>query len=240
MQRFVISLALLLPSLYAQAYVGVRSLHQVVNDSDAIYIAKVIEISEYKSYKIAKAQVHEILKGPRYENVFYLASSTWNCDISHAELGDDVVLMLYENADRIIFDLDKYMEAEFSSNLSPAEALRRSETQLPLANTNSERFYELAFSGRGYIQISADDTSRRVEVTDDLFLPDDMKSQKSKLGYGYVSADLNEFIAVVKDAVARPDTSDNRYAWFREWPQRLKEMEKEEALQTASTLRHGR
>ncbi|NUM55720.1 MAG: hypothetical protein HUU46_18930 [Candidatus Hydrogenedentes bacterium] len=239
MRGFVLALALVIPSLHTQAYVGVSTLHEVVDNSDAIYVAKVVEIIEYKSYKIAKARVSDILKGPHYEFAFFRAVSTWTCDISSAELGEDVVLVLNDNVDRTIVDSDKYTRATFDG-VSELEARRLSETHVPLALTNNERFYDLAFFGRGYIPIYRYNGARRVEVFGDLYLPDDLKLKRSKLGRGYQCADLHDFLVVVKDAIARPDTTNMRYAWFREASKRTEDAHKERALGKSSTLRHGR
>ncbi len=91
---FLVAGALLL-SFSAQAKVKPERISELVVMSDQIVLARVVSISEgADGLKHARADVREVWKGRQDKEVSYLASPTWACDISSAEMGESVVLFL--------------------------------------------------------------------------------------------------------------------------------------------------
>ncbi len=79
----------------AQAKVMPQPLSELVALSDRIVLARVISVSEGPDgLKHARADVREIWKGRPENEVGFLASRTWACDVSFAEAGESVVLFL--------------------------------------------------------------------------------------------------------------------------------------------------
>ena len=86
----------------ASAKVAAISLDKLVATSEEIVIATVTELSPASPLReelvLASAQVKRTLKGSVTGTFQFLASPTWTCDTSTAELGETVLLFL--NGDR--------------------------------------------------------------------------------------------------------------------------------------------
>jgi hypothetical protein len=80
---------------HTRGEVGAIPIAELAQRSDLIVIATVESVSEPTGEKVyATAKVMEVWKGPHVGKVEFLASGTWTCDISEAELGEAVLLFL--------------------------------------------------------------------------------------------------------------------------------------------------
>ncbi len=92
----------LIPSL-ARAMVAPIKFHELVANSEVIVVAQVTKIDiRGKDEEIATARVVQTWKGTPGAEVRFLASPTWTCDISDAEIGEHVVLFLTRSKDSAI------------------------------------------------------------------------------------------------------------------------------------------
>lgn len=91
----LILLVLLLTTAQLFAKVAYISLETLIEQSESIVVAKVEKVSKpLFGKRYAKAKVTEVWKGSRIENLEFLASRTWTCDISSAEKGETALLFL--------------------------------------------------------------------------------------------------------------------------------------------------
>src|SRR6185436_10184347 len=80
------------------AKVAKISFDELIQQSELIVIAKVESVSKpLIGKRYAKAKVTEVWKGNGAEQVKFLASPTWTCDISNAEKGETVLLFLIKS-----------------------------------------------------------------------------------------------------------------------------------------------
>jgi hypothetical protein len=104
-------LMLMLPGIsYADA--PMPSLESLARDADLIVVAKVESITTEPfqfpldpssnvvkgDKQVANAEVLEVWKGSLSEKVRFLASPTWECDVSKAFVGETVLLFLRDNS----------------------------------------------------------------------------------------------------------------------------------------------
>lgn len=77
------------------AKVASISFEKLVQNSDLILVAKVESVTRpLIGKRYAKAKITEIWKGTQAEQIEFLASPTWTCDISEAKKGETVLLFL--------------------------------------------------------------------------------------------------------------------------------------------------
>ncbi len=104
----VIGLAISTSSLWAR--VAPVTLKELVDGSELIVFATETKIEDgpgdlkieeevIRSPRVATARVLEVWKGQEGQEVRYLASPTWRCDISEAKVGERVVLFLVKPPD---------------------------------------------------------------------------------------------------------------------------------------------
>ena len=75
--------------------VAAARLETLVAESGHIVVAKVYAVEETgQGQRRALAEVLDVWKGPDRREVIFNASPTWTCDISGAEVGEQVVLFL--------------------------------------------------------------------------------------------------------------------------------------------------
>lgn len=106
--------------------------------------------------RFAELSVQSDLKGAGEPRVLFLAQSTWTCDVTSAEVGEEVVLFL--NAD----------EGFESEGPSFSERLR--------ASFGSDEAYRVLWSGRGRLPLSDLDGETHALAMRDVKLPDSLES----------------------------------------------------------------
>jgi len=97
--RFASILYLTVVSTQVEAKVAAISFDELVRGSSVIVIARIESVKprflKPLGDQFARATVLEVWKGPsELREVEFLASPTWMCDISGAEVGENVVLFL--------------------------------------------------------------------------------------------------------------------------------------------------
>ena len=92
------AVALLVSSIYsptAKAKIEAPKLRDMIASSDCIVLGKVIAISKQDKAHIAEVEVERVLKGERtIKRLYFWATSTWACDISHAEQNESGLYFL--------------------------------------------------------------------------------------------------------------------------------------------------
>jgi hypothetical protein len=73
---------------YSLAYVGPTTFSEMVRKADSILLAQVIEVRLIDGLRVARAIPFRIYKGPVESEFYFLAQSTWTCDISAADRGE--------------------------------------------------------------------------------------------------------------------------------------------------------
>lgn len=112
------------------------------------------------SIPIAELAVSRTLHGPPVERLFYLACSTWTCDISGATAGETAVLFLQDS--RWMSDEDEAFRAGLAELANGAPVL------------------QIAHSGRGRMRLREVDGRSHAELwTCDVILPDGMTTIQS-------------------------------------------------------------
>lgn len=115
---FALAVAMLIVPLATQAWAEVADveLKKLVGFSDLIVVATVTRVEAgpdelnprdegFPPVKVATARVVETWKGKAEENVRFVASPTWTCDISSAKEGEKIVLFLKRRKDLPIMDI---------------------------------------------------------------------------------------------------------------------------------------
>src|SRR5437660_1531579 len=99
--------------LSARASVREIALSDLAGSSEQIVLARVIKVEEgppglarldpsMPPLKVATARVIETWKGQPGREVRYVASPSWVCDTSHAEVGEQVVFFLVRRDPRLM------------------------------------------------------------------------------------------------------------------------------------------
>lgn len=111
LQLLVLILILILPGLsFGDA--PMPTLESLTKDANLIVVAKVESITTEPFYplndsspivikgdkQVANAKILDVWKGSLSERVQFLASPTWECDVSKAFVGETVVLFLRDNS----------------------------------------------------------------------------------------------------------------------------------------------
>jgi hypothetical protein len=103
-----------LSPLSGKASVAEITLRELIDMSDLIVVATVTKVEKGTTYpppaephlpppEIATARVLETWKGTHFQEVSFLASPTWTCDISDAKQGERVVLFLRSSKESRIY-----------------------------------------------------------------------------------------------------------------------------------------
>lgn len=88
---------LLGPALPGRAKVASIPLDEMIDASEVVVVAQVESVSRtfiFFGSRYAQAKVLEVWKGNPGAEIEFLASPTWTCDISDAEVGETAVLFL--------------------------------------------------------------------------------------------------------------------------------------------------
>lgn len=82
---------------------------EIIKDSDTIVLGKVTKVMEchqntfFDNLKLAEFEVTQVIKGkPELTLLHFWASPTWACDISNAQDGQTLLLMLNQNDTRLL------------------------------------------------------------------------------------------------------------------------------------------
>ena len=177
----------LLFAFHAKAFVGGTDLESLCAHSDLIAIVKVSQIHSTNGVQIAEATIEQMLKGnKKVKKIYFLASSTWTCDISRAELGESALVFLNKISDR-------------------SKVSGRS-WKLPKKGYNP--LYQIGHVGRGRMPIYEKDKVKYTEVwVKDIRISQPIKMFPSKRNpqYNFIAdLKLNEFIHLIKKEVANP------------------------------------
>ena len=79
------------------ARVGSISFEDLVKRSDYIVVGEVVAVDNVEQIKVAKVHVTRTLKGSPTQDVYFLASPTWTCDITSAEVGEKALFFFTKN-----------------------------------------------------------------------------------------------------------------------------------------------
>lgn len=125
------------------------SLEELVNASEMILVGTVVEVRDVEGVRVARVRVEQTVKGPTYEEIWYLAQSTWLCDITGGELNERAILLLnryeFDPEPNRIGDNNSVVIGEFPEPMS----FRASVEQV----TGGEPFWAVSWSGRGQMTI---------------------------------------------------------------------------------------
>jgi hypothetical protein len=108
--RALVALVLVLAPVAARAEVTEVALKDLVARSDLIVVATVTKVEDHPDYiktaadefppvKVATARAVETWKGAAVREVRFVASPTWQRDISRAKMGEKLVLFLEKRSD---------------------------------------------------------------------------------------------------------------------------------------------
>ncbi|MDF7798394.1 hypothetical protein P4C99_02915 [Pontiellaceae bacterium B1224] len=102
----VLASALLTLSAFSDAtreskFVGGTDFSTLCAESDLIAVVNILAVHSTNGVEIAEASVEQMIKGDQnLTNIFFLASSTWTCDISGGEQGETALVFLSKIEDR--------------------------------------------------------------------------------------------------------------------------------------------
>jgi hypothetical protein len=176
----------------AQCKVIRASLSDLVGAADQIVIGRVVAVDLVEGVKIATFEVEAILKGAELGHLYFLASPTWACDITDAELGEHVLLFLVKHT----FG----PRPEFAFTEPPG--LRTDVFKAEMSSRSGiDQFFEISWSGRGRMQLTVRDGIEYVQAGA-ARLPKwiasiSISSAENTSRVPWVR--LNEFVAAIKD-----------------------------------------
>jgi hypothetical protein len=172
----ILSASIALPRGVA-AKIGPVSFDDLVKRSEYVVVGKVQSVQNVEQVKVAKIEVMRVLKGTPTSELYYLAQSTWICDISGAEVGETA-----------LFFLTKY---QFDPNPKPRPTpdangfvTLSSDFEEPLgfrnqvqALVNGTPFLQISDAGRGKMPLRKIAGIDYVTIwTDDVRLPKEIKT----------------------------------------------------------------
>ena len=125
------------------------SLAELVDASEVILVGTVVEVRDVEGIRVARVEVEQTIKGPTYEEIWYLAQGTWACDITSGKLNERAILLLnkYEfhpEPDQI-GDTAVVVIGEFSEPMSFRASIERI--------TGDGAFWAVSWAGRGHMPI---------------------------------------------------------------------------------------
>ena len=98
MKPSLIATLVLFAACTAQGKAGESTLEELFDEAEYVAVVTVTQIKSItigeKPYKLATAKVDRIFKGDAAETLQYIASPSWTCDVSHAEIGEKSILFL--------------------------------------------------------------------------------------------------------------------------------------------------
>jgi hypothetical protein len=99
LRRVTILLTVVSLSARIHAKVGSVEFSTLVREADVIVLGNVVDVTTLKGVKVARVKVLETYKGPKVDELFFLAQPTWVCDISEAVKGETALLLLHSYTD---------------------------------------------------------------------------------------------------------------------------------------------
>lgn len=176
----IIALSSLLHARAAQVALG-----ELVKKSEVIVIGKVTSVSPIDGGRIAWLEVTQTLKGdPQLKRLAFWASPTWTCDISTANEGEAVLLLLTSANS---FDSSRF----FKEHQSLGNYLNQHSPNSPLFFINE--------SGAGRMVI----TNKILERNEYVIYPREIQIvERRPLRYGHQSFSLlNEVVGFIQSAI---------------------------------------
>lgn len=86
---FTLLIALVVgPTMDGAAKVMGTTLRNLAASADLIVVGRVTNIIAVQGVPVAEVEVAETLKGRPHKRIYYLAQSTWTCDITSAKVGE--------------------------------------------------------------------------------------------------------------------------------------------------------
>jgi hypothetical protein len=158
----IAAIGIALATTAAVAKVASTTLVELVAGADVIVVAQDVELFEIEGWTIARARVSRTLKGTNASpDVYYLASSTWQCDTARGEIGESAVLFLRE--------------------LPPDLQTQRTDLGRLQPSIGRETVYVVAHAGRGRMPIYTRSGSKYAEIwSDDVRLPKDISTEPGR------------------------------------------------------------
>jgi hypothetical protein len=167
---------LVAPTLHAK--VMPIALSELVKESDAIVIGRVIKLTNFDDVRIAELDVIQTIKGDsQLTCLHYWASPTWACDTSTANENETVLLLLSRAEKRLLSDASDFVKRHPAS----AKSLRNHLQNSPL--------FSITGSGGGRMVI----TENIVERNGYIIYPDEIKViARRPIQYGHTTFSLLE------------------------------------------------
>ena len=180
------------------------SFDDLIKRSEYIVIGQVVSVKGVEPTKVAKVHVTRVLKGSPTQELYYLASRTWTCDISSAEVGE-----------RALFFFGKYQFAvnpksrpvpngngsvrisgDFEEPMGFREQVQ-AESRTPLL--------QIAHSGRGKMPLRRIDGLDFVTSWSDVLLPKEISTVAGpEPKYEFIrSANLEQIIKSIEKILSR-------------------------------------
>jgi len=173
---FVLTAVLVAPTLQAKVAPGV--LRELVKTSDVIVVGKVVKLTNFEAGRVAELEVTRTIKGDsQLKRLHYWASPTWACDISDANQGETVLLLLSRAEKHLLAD---------SSDLATRHPLLLNSLRKHLQGSP---LFSINWSGGGRMVI----TDNLVERNGYIIYPDEIKvAVRRSVRYGYRTFSLLE------------------------------------------------
>jgi len=158
-----------------------------------IVLGKVAEVRSVGGVQIARLRITETLKGAKRRELFFLAQSTWICDISAAKQGETVLLFLFSDVPVPATDDEETL-------FSLPKTFKRS-----LGEAGITEMFRIADAGRGRMPVRVMDHQRFVTLwVDDVKLPKDVETfDGAEPKHSFIrSVRLGDILHLVNEAIS--------------------------------------
>jgi hypothetical protein len=131
--------------------------------SEIVVIGRDLSTFEKDGWRLAEFEIERVIKGDRSttEKIYYLAESTWTCDVSHARPGSHALLFLHSA-------LEKYHPGKTDSALVLGPPP-------PYKTDQGDTVYRITASGNGRLDLGENDQLSIVTAV--VVLPDTLVDQ---------------------------------------------------------------
>ncbi|MBM3320833.1 MAG: hypothetical protein FJY73_09185 [Candidatus Eisenbacteria bacterium] len=165
------------------------SLDSLTSDADFIVLGKTVAVANIEGVPVAHIKVLKTLKGLEFPELFYLARTTWTCDISGAQLGEKALFFFaryqydpnagyaHSPPDSLALILPGGDTVTVRDPLAPPVG-HPIDFKEPLGFKEKIRailgdspFLRIAHSGRGRMPVQVIDRTEYVDVFDGVWLP---------------------------------------------------------------------
>jgi hypothetical protein len=188
----------------ASASVRSISLKELATESTLVIVGKVTEVREIEGVPVARVLVLKKLKGDCASEVYFLAASTWTCDVSGAEEGEEALFFFRrydfdpQPAPRPVADKDGRIEMSFGFK-EPTGFKEQVSALL-----RGDELRQLAHSGRGRMPLRTVENRRYATVwVTDVGLPSSVSTISGpEAEYDFIrSVPLDELVRLVAEYV---------------------------------------